>query len=237
MKLLKEAISMVLAGLGYSIRRTSTYNTGIMSEFRTIPIRSILDIGAADGDTAASFLNAYKDAHVYAFEPLPEPFRDLSQMTQRFSDRLSAYNIALGDSETELEMKRHVDHSPSSSLLTTTALSNEMYPEGTVQENIKVRTTTLDAWFASQSPQPQLELLVKMDCQGYEDRIICGGKNTLRQAKVCIIEVLFKDLYEKQASFKEIFTLMDEIGFRYHGNFEQGVNNRGLVYADVLFVK
>lgn len=234
---LKQKVHDALWRRGYQITRVSTYRTGVMAEIARLPIRSVLDIGAADGDTAGQFLHEFPDAHVYAFEPLPTPYAALARMAAAHPSRLSAYNLALGTEEGEVEMSEHVGHSASSSLLSTTSLSSERYPKTATQRRATVRLTTLDAWAASLPTPPAAETLVKMDCQGYEDRVVRGGAETLRRARACLIEVMFKPLYEGQATFRDLFGLMDGLGFRYHGNLEQGVGADGLVQADVLFVR
>jgi FkbM family methyltransferase len=233
----KNLIRNALRRRGYQITRASTYRTGVMQDFADLPIRSVLDIGAADGDTAAEFLRAFPEAHVYAFEPLPKPFALLRAMADRQPGRLSAFNVALGSEEGELEMREHVEHSTSSSVLQTTELSSKLYPDTAPQGVSRIKMTTLDRWYAAQSPAPAGDLFVKMDCQGYEDRVIRGGMETLRRARVCVMEVFFKPLYQGQATFKELYTLMDGMGFRYHGSLDQGVSAAGLVQADIVFAK
>lgn len=234
---LQHLIQSMAWRFGYTISRTNTFRTGLMSEFAGLPFRSILDIGASDGDTAKQFLADFPDAHIYAFEPLPQPFAALQRLSGQHADRLSAFQLALGAEEGEIEMHAHTDFDKSSSLLATTATSDALYPHTVAQKPVKVRVATLDQWFREQSSPPQPEMLVKMDCQGYEDRVLKGGMETLKKAKVCILEVFFRDLYKGQATFRDIFTILDSLGFRYHGNFEQGVSRSGLVQADVMFVR
>ena len=82
------------------------------------------------------------------------------------------------------------------------------------------------------------EMLVKMDVQGFEDRVIKGGKETLRKALACILEVSLHPLYEGQPSFMDLCRQMEKLGFQYAGNILQIYDNDGsIVYIDALFKK
>ncbi len=82
------------------------------------------------------------------------------------------------------------------------------------------------------------DILVKLDVQGYEDRVIRGAQNIFQRAKVCVLEVSLDPLYSRQASFKDIFLLLDSLRFRYAGNLSQIYGDDGhVVFFDAVFVK
>jgi hypothetical protein len=82
------------------------------------------------------------------------------------------------------------------------------------------------------------EILIKLDVQGYEDRVIRGGMNLFKRSKACILEIILDQLYHEQASFRDIFLLLDELGYCYSGNFDQVCDNDGrIIYVDSLFVR
>ena len=82
------------------------------------------------------------------------------------------------------------------------------------------------------------EILIKLDVQGYEDRVIKGGEETFKKAKACIVEVNLYKLYEGQTNFKEIVELLYNSGFRYAGNLDQAFDNDGrVIYIDAVFIK
>jgi len=82
------------------------------------------------------------------------------------------------------------------------------------------------------------EMLIKLDVQGYEDRVIMGGKRTFATAKACILEICLDKLYGDQADFKEITELLYELGFKYAGNLNQIPADDGhVIYIDAVFVK
>jgi hypothetical protein len=82
-------------------------------------------------------------------------------------------------------------------------------------------------------------LLVKIDVQGFEVEVINGGRNTIREADMIIIETSFFQLYENSPLFHEIYTMLMADGFIYAGSFEQlrSPLNGIILQQDALFLK
>lgn len=49
--------------------------------------------------------------------------------------------------------------------------------------------TTSDKWMNNLSAYIKPEILIKLDVQRYEDRVIKGGEVLLKKAKACIAEI------------------------------------------------
>ena len=204
---------------------------------KEISFRTIIDVGANKGQFAKMIFKHYPKANIYCFEPLPEPFNDLKIWAEKQQGRIVVYNIALGDKIGEVEMFAHVDHSPSSSLLRTTELGNDIYPFISKQKRTIVQQSTLDSFFEQQGEELFPELLIKLDVQGYEDRVIKCGRMLFAKASACIVEVSLDALYEGQAKFKELLLILDEMGFQYKGNLGQVYAEDGhCVYLDAVFI-
>lgn len=223
--------------LGYDIIRIEKSPHKTLLGLKNIPIKTILDIGANEGQFAKFILNFFPEAHLYCFEPLFEPFKKVKLWAEK-SNKISIFNIALGEKEGEVEMYYHVEHSPSSSILKTTELNERIYPFVKSQKIVKVKMTTLDKWL-SDLPDPLTpEILIKLDVQGYEDRVIKGGMKTFKLAKACILEVCLDRLYEKQANFENIVFLLHNLGYHYKGNLNQTYSAYGhIIYIDAVFSK
>jgi len=204
---------------------------------KSFSIRSIIDVGANEGQFAKMISGFFPDAHLYCFEPLPEPFNKLRQWADGQKGRVSVFNVAVGDREGAVEMYRHVDFSPSSSLLRTTKINEAYYPFMQKQTSVSVPMTTLDKIMANLSEPVPPDLLIKLDVQGYEDRVIRGGGETFRKARACIVEAGIDSLYENQATFECMVGLFSDMGFQYCGNLEQAYADDGhVIYLDALFV-
>jgi hypothetical protein len=66
-----------------------------------------------------------------------------------------------------------------------------------------------------------LPMLVKLDVQGFEDRVLSGGERTIKKAKAIITETSFVPLYEGQPLFDDIRRQLSEWGFLYAGSVGQ----------------
>jgi hypothetical protein len=93
------------------------------------------------------------------------------------------------------------------------------------------------------SLMPELDLkpamLVKIDVQGYEDRVLRGGERVVRVADYVLVETAFEPLYEAQATFATVYEVLIGFGFRYAGNLNQTTNpaDGTVLFADALFVR
>ena len=224
--------------MGFDIVRTHKNHKHTFLGLRNIPIRSIIDVGANRGQFIRMISNTFPEAQIYSFEPLLVPFQELKKWADQQNERkVSVFNMALGEEEEkEVVIYKHLQHDSSSSFLETMSACEELYPFTKQQSKDIVQMTTLDTIAKQIMLIP--EILIKLDVQGYEDRVINGGIETFSKAKACIAETNIDYLYKTQASFKELFLLLDSLGYAYVGNLEQAYAPDGhVVYFDAVFVK
>jgi FkbM family methyltransferase len=235
LKAARRAARRALNRAGWELVRCDQWPAHNRLGLGALHVRTILDVGANEGQFAAGALARYPEAHVFSFEPVPEVFPILAAWAAT-TGRVTPMNLALGDSEGEVEMFQHTAHSPSSSLLPTTKVTEGLWPFTAPQKTVRVQLTTLDKALEGRL-LPQ-DLLVKLDVQGYEDRVIRGGRETLSRAKACIVEVDLDALYHGQASFKDLVVSLDALGLRYGGALEQVFAADGhVVYFDAVFLR
>lgn len=198
-------------------------------------IKTVIDIGAHTGQFAKEIRGKLPQARIYSFEPLKDCYQKLVQNMSE-DKNFEAYNFALGDKESAQEMNRSTS-SPSSSLLTMGNLHEEMYPHTKGGSKEKIEVKRLDAVFKNSNLEK--EILVKIDVQGYEDKVIVGGINVISQAKIALLEVSFFELYKGQALFDQIYEIMKKLGFQYRGRIHQRINplTGEILYEDSIFIK
>jgi len=236
-KLSKQFIRKIFNQIRLEIVRLSQNPKYLFLGLRHLPIRSIIDVGANTGQFARNILSVFPKSSIYCFEPLPEPYEELRKWAEKQNGMVTVFNAALGDSKGNVEMLCHLDHSPSSSLLKSIDLCQSLYPFTQKQSPVSIQLTTLDEWVKNLPNSLVPEILIKLDVQGYEDRVIKGGQDTFKMAKACILEVCLDKLYEGQAEFKEITELLYTFGFKYAGNLNQTYANDGhVIYIDAVFV-
>jgi FkbM family methyltransferase len=217
------------------VRYRPQYALGPYAYLKTFNLKTVIDAGAHTGEFARMIKELLPDAAVISFEPLPASFRQL-ESSMRDVAGFRAFNYALGESEAVLEM-HHNDYSQSSSLLPMADLHREAFPE-TARETIEtVEVRRLDDVLAGIALEPGV--LVKIDVQGYEDKVIAGGEQTISRAKALIIEVSFQKLYEGQPLFHDIYQSLTDRGFTFMGHLYQLLNptDGSILQADALFVK
>jgi len=235
---LRVAVSELLRPVGFDlIRRYRIPRTTFMG-LRRFPIRTIIDVGANRGQFADEALAFFPHAHIISFEPQPQAFQDLAHRAASGRGHITPVNLALGDAESTARMQVHVDWDYSSSLLDTTPLAHQLYPYQQEQDTLEVRVMTLDHYVEESGVRLASDMLVKIDAQGYDDRVIRGGRSVFQQSRAVIVEINLDHLYEQQGSFKDIFDLLDGLGYRYVGNLDQTYATDGhVVFIDGVFVR
>ena len=180
-------------------------------------IKTILDVGAHTGEFAQRIRAVLPTADLVCFEPLREPFLALSQ---RFAGQpnFRAVQCALGEREEQCEIHRN-EYDASSSLLPMTELHKRSFTFAMKEtpETIQVRRLS-DVVGELDLQDP---LLLKLDVQGFEDKVICGGEDVVRRAAIIIVEVSFRPLFEGGPLFDDIYRTLQARGFSYTGNFDQ----------------
>jgi len=234
----KKAIMSVIHALGYEIdhRKKNPYDS--ILGLRHYPISTIIDVGANRGQFAGKILQTFPEAQIHCIEPLSEPYKYLEKWAADVRANISLHNAALGDYEGDIKMIQHVEHDESSSILEVTQKNVSLFPQIGRQRTITVHQTTLDDLFGPKASSLEKEILIKMDVQGYEDRVIQGGIKTLDKARACIMEVCLESLYLGQASFRCLVDMMYDLDFHYAGNLQQTQGKNGkVIFIDAVFIK
>lgn len=200
----------------------------------SLNIKTVLDIGANEGQFARRVRRILPAARIYSFEPLPEVFRTLAALKARDSN-FEAINLGISDQAGEVDFEVN-DFSPSSSVLPVAEMAREAFPYTAHTRKTRVNLTTLDSWVRQHTLQEPL--LVKMDVQGLEDRVIRGGPATLARSAAVISEVSFAGMYEGQALFDDVYARLRALGFRCAGMVEPLYHpgTGEILQADAIFL-
>jgi FkbM family methyltransferase len=199
-------------------------------------IQTIIDIGANEGQFAKKIHKILPKAKVYSFEPLNDCYCKLVSNLKHISGS-RAFNFALGDvDDNNVEMRRSI-FSPSSSLLKMAKLHKEEFPytDGEMLEKISIRR--LDG--IANELDMEDNILVKIDVQGFEEKVITGGTKTISMSTVVIIESSIEQLYEGQSSVDRIVDIMRKMGFAFKGCWDQlksPIDGR-VLSCDLIFMR
>lgn len=198
-------------------------------------IRTILDIGANVGQFASQIHKLLPEATLYSFEPIEECYKELLK-TMRGVPKFCAFNYALGDANGQTQLYRN-DYTPASSLLPLEELAKQVFPFTANATSQKIEVRRLND--ISGELEIVDNLLIKVDVQGTEDKVIFGGENLTSRASVVIIETCFETLYKGQMLFSGIYDLLRERGFVYAGceNTRKSPKDGRILYCDSVFCK
>ena len=199
-------------------------------------IKTVIGIGANIGEFTAIFAELFPNAQIYAFEPLPDCFGQLTKVAKRYQGRVRAFNIALGTQEGSFEFHRSA-WAPASSFLEMSDLHKKNYPHSAGSETVSVEVKTLDKVF--ENIDLKKNIFIKMDVQGFEDEVIKGGLEVIKRAKVLVIECSLQQTYEGEPMFDGIYRLLRPMGFEYRGSLKQSVckDDESFLQADCVFMK
>ena len=234
---LTDLIQAAFRRVGLDVHRWKRSPKYTLLGLRALPIRTIVDVGAHDGQFSQWMTALFPAARIYAFEPLPEPYAALAAWAAG-AGQVTTFNTALGDRTMEAEMQVNVDYTYASSLLPATALSDTLFPETRRKRALRVQQDTLDGVIERNKLELLPDVLIKIDVQGFEDRVIAGGNHAFRQARGCIIEVDIDELYTGQPRFVELVRTLDDLGLTYAGNLDQYCAPDGhAIYLDAVFLR
>ena len=193
----------------------------------------VIDVGANAGQFAVAANKLYPGATIYPIEPDPR----VADLLQKNVGKAIAKNVmitAVGDLPGIAQF--HVNRDPQvSSLLKLGADRIESFPNSDVIEQINVPVNTLDTLFSTiilDGP-----ILLKIDAQGFEDRVIRGASQLLKRVSWILIEVSFSKLYEDEKDFISIYRLLQTYGYEFVRpmNFHISPKTGDIIEMDALF--
>ena len=250
---IKNIVKKTAAKLGYEIRKIPKipYDNFEWLRAKTkfkwmqnFNVNTILDIGANTGDFALGIREFFPNANIYSFEPLKDVCanlsKNMSQVEINKSSNWKAFNIALGDFNGSTKIKRS-ERSTNSSLLEMTEFFKGAYNYIRVdswEEEISIRK--LDDFIKEKKLEIVPELMIKMDVEGYEEKVIRGGEEIIKKAKIIFTEVTFKnERYKGQILFDGLYMILKEMGYRCQGFYNMAYEPKtGItLYADAVFVR
>ena len=202
---------------------------------KNLDFKTIIDVGANEGQAANNFLGLFPRAEFYCFEPLPEPFKDLSKRFKN-SSNFHLYDFALGNESGEKKMFRN-EYSLSSSILPMEEAHKEAFVNTKNEFEEQITIKKLDDVF--KNIKLNKPLLVKIDVQGFELEVIKGGSNIISDADMIILETSFVHLYKDSPLFSDVHDLLKSMGFEYQGAYEQLAKPQDgrILQQDSIFVR
>jgi FkbM family methyltransferase len=228
--------SLLLRKSGIELREAPSYHERlVLRDFLSLLDGQgmiVYDIGANMGEYSSAFAKVRRVATVVAFEPIPEVFDSLSGRMRPYP-HVKCFNVALGEKSGTIPFFRS-DFSPSSSPLRMNERHQSIFPISAPFETIPVQVERLDDLVAdARLPLPDL---IKIDVQGFEDRVLRGGQRTIQHARRCVIEMSLVSLYEDSLLFEDAYEIMRTLNFKFIGFIDQLIAPSGQrISVDAIF--
>ncbi len=245
MPVFKQLIRKIFKSAGFEINRiripapaTDQRPVGRMDflledlKTRGLQCKSILDVGANNGQWSVMAANIFPGAQLTLIEPQEEMKQTLSSFCEQFPGS-RFFLCGAGSVESESVLTVWPDYAGSSFLPPASSQQLE-----TGKQRV-VKVVTIDSLL--ESGQMLMPELVKLDIQGYELEALKGAEKTFGFTEVYILEVsLFSfDDVPGMPVFSEVIKFMSERGYVVYDfpGFLRRPLDGALGQCDICFVK
>lgn len=239
LKLLKIKSEMALRRVGnkFGVDVKMTDEEILMKQLKHNGIDLIFDIGANTGQFGEMIYKLGYGGKMVSFEPLSEAHAALVKRCEGVSGWTAAERCAVGDSDGEIEI--HVSENLlSSSALDMLSEHEKAAPDSKYVATEKTKVYKLDSLFGKYLNDAK-NVFVKIDTQGFEEKILNGCAESLPRIKGFLIEMSLVKLYEGQALFDTLYPRMLKSGFELYGIEPAFVNKETgrMLQVDAVFFK
>jgi len=199
-------------------------------------ISKILDVGANSGQYAIETKRLGFKGEIISFEPVKSVYNELKKKAERWSS-WECYNYGLGDEDVNTEINIS-QNTFSSSILNIMPQHVDNDPESKVVDKEKVCIKKLDSIFNTLVDEGE-NILLKIDVQGFEKKVLDGAKGSLNKIKGIQIEMSIEELYKDEMLYLNMIQLLVSYGFNLC-SLENGFYNQKtgkLLQVDGVFFR
>jgi FkbM family methyltransferase len=223
----KARLRALLRKLGYEAYRSTIHTSSSVQRdvlLRHCGIDLVLDVGANAGQYAADLRAHGYAGRIVSFEPLAAAHAALTLAAHGKADWVVAPRMALGEAGGKIEI--HVaGNSASSSILDMLPAHERAAPGSAYVARETVPLQRLDS-VAGEYLAGARKVLLKIDTQGYEDRVLAGAAGLLERVAAIQTELSLVPLYAGQLLFDEMRKRIEALGFELFAVFPGIVDGR-----------
>ena len=243
---MKKSIKKIIEMLGYEVKKIDKKSLNFDDIYKMFfkDDLMIFDVGANKGQSIERFKKIFPLSTIHAFEPIKKEYDSIKNYYEKQKE-IFINNYALGENEYEKELNLSKRTGVSSfnnfnlehEWIKTRSRQYNTDIKGFLDGKEKVKVETLDNYCKKKSIK-KIDIL-KIDTQGYEEKILFGAKNLIdsNSIKAIELEIIFDDTYDKYLSFSDIekFLLPN---FRFSGikNYNQNLFEGINFFAEVLYL-
>ena len=219
----------------YNVIQSDYARTGIQLAYHNVDC--VIDVGANDGGYGEFIRSTGFKCNIVSFEPQSEAYQKLLVNSKGYTRWYVASRMALGDTESELEINI-AGNSVSSSLLEMLHSHEEEAPQSKFigKEKVAVhRLDGLDDFIINDAKR----IYLKIDTQGYELPVLQGSQGIMDRVVGVQLEMSVIPLYKGQALYQDLIAWLEKAGFEMWG-VQPGFMNKKtgqMLQFDSIFFK
>jgi len=211
---MKKKIKRFLRTLGFDIKKFNPDTNADALFFKMLKqfnINVIFDIGANEGNFGEFMRDVgYKGALV-SFEPLSSAYSKLLSKSKNDDNWKVAPQMAIGDHDGNITINVS-NNSESSSILNMLDAHTSAEASSVYIGSEEVRISKLDSLYKNYVDSGS-RVFLKIDTQGYEDRVLKGAADLLKETMGIQLELSLIPLYKDQKLFDEMILQLKDLGF------------------------
>jgi len=212
---IKSEIALRKVGNKFGVDVKMTDEEILVKQLLHNKIDMIFDVGANTGQFGELIYKLGYTGKMVSFEPLKSAYDILLDKSKSHPNWKVAERCAIGESDGEIEM--HIsENSISSSALEMLDKHTEAAPSSKYIGTEKAKVFKLDTIFEKYLYDSR-NVLVKIDTQGYEDKVLKGSENVISKIKGLYLEMSLVKLYEGQILYDELYKIILNYGFVMYG--------------------
>lgn len=193
---------------------------------------SIIDIGSNKGQFILLNKGLFKNLFCYSFEPQSKEIKIQKKIFKNFKN-IKFFNFALGEKKMIKKFFITKRNDSSSFLKISSDLKENFNYEIKKEENIYIKQIKKVLNFKTM----RRPILVKIDVQGYEKKVLKGFGNSIKYIDYFIIEVSNLEMYKNQPKSKEIINFLTSRKFKIikKNKWIKIQENKKIKQTDILF--
>jgi FkbM family methyltransferase len=212
--MLRQLIRSATRRVGLDVRRfrpATSADAALKGMLALHAVNLVLDVGANTGQFGKLLREVGYAGRIASFEPLSAARVKLADAARHDPLWEIAPPMAIGSENGEIQL--HVaGNSVSSSVLPMLESHAKAAPASAYVGSETVPLRTLDS-VATGYLRSDTVLFVKIDTQGYEDRVLRGAEALLKRTKGLQLELSLVPLYDGQRQFDELLAELKAAGF------------------------
>jgi len=187
----------------------------------------IFDVGANIGEWTTLVSSIIPDSRIYSFEPSEQTFQTLSKT--RFSDKVSLFNIGLGEKNETKDFFVYGVNSTLNSIFSRHIKDEESIKNTRVEKAI---FETLDS-FCTRNNINNISFL-KIDTEGNELSVLKGAEQYIKEGRIDAIQFEYGGTYiDAHVLLKDIYSFFDNKPYDIFKIMRRGLMNCNTYTGDL----